>query len=66
MTLAQFQEWLDRYVGAWKSYDPTDIGNLFAENAEYRHHPADEPVRGRAAIIANWLDDRDEPGSQSG
>jgi hypothetical protein len=63
---AQFQEWLDRYVAAWKSYDPQAIGDLFAEDAGYRYHPEDEPVTGRTAIVADWLDERDEPGTYDG
>lgn len=56
--------WLDAYVRAWESYDPTAIGDLFAEDAEYFYGPFDEPVRGREAIVASWLGDRrDEPGT---
>ncbi len=56
--------WLDAYVRAWESYDPTAIGNLFAEDVEYFYGPFDEPVRGREAIVASWLGDRrDEPGT---
>jgi hypothetical protein len=58
-----FQDWLDRYVEAWKSYDPQQIGDLFSENAEYRYHPQDEPVRGRDAIVADWTESKDEPGT---
>jgi ketosteroid isomerase-like protein len=63
------QRWLDRYVAAWESYDPAAIGELFTEDAEYRYHPADEPVVGRAAIVASWMgpegpdSDRDQPGT---
>ena len=57
-----FQAWLDRYVAAWKSYDPAAIGALFSEDAEYRYHPEDEPVVGRAAIVADWLEDRGSGG----
>ncbi|MDQ3671458.1 MAG: nuclear transport factor 2 family protein [Actinomycetota bacterium] len=60
-----FQRWLDAYVDAWRTYDETAIGELFTEDARYRYHPweADDAVQGRAAIVANWLEDRDEPGS---
>jgi ketosteroid isomerase-like protein len=57
------QQWLDRYVAAWRSYDPAAIADLFAEEATYRYHPWDDPITGREAIVANWLDDRDEPTS---
>ena len=65
MTLSHeaFQAWLDRYVAAWKSYDPQAIGDLFSEDAAYWNHPKEEPVRGRDAIVARWLDDRDDPGT---
>jgi ketosteroid isomerase-like protein len=60
---AGFQRWLDAYVGAWRSYDADEIGKLFSDDAEYRYHPWDEPVRGRDAIVRDWLNDRDDPGS---
>ena len=71
MTHDDVQAWLDRYVAAWESYDPAAIGDLFAEDAAYRYHPADEPIVGRDAIVRSWLDPeagspasgRDEPGT---
>ena len=63
------QIWLDRYIAAWMSYDPDAIGELFAEDAEYRYHPYDEPVRGRAEIVRAWVapegneSGRDDPNS---
>jgi ketosteroid isomerase-like protein len=60
------QRWLDAYVDAWRSYDPAAIGDLFAEDATYAYHPydeGDEVVRGREAIVADWLEERDEPGT---
>ena len=58
--------WLDAYVRAWESYDPEAIGALFSEDATYAYHPWDEPVRGREAIVANWLENRDAPGVYEG
>jgi SnoaL-like domain len=58
-----FQRWLDAYVEAWQTYDPAAIADLFSDAVEYRYHPWDEPIRGRAALVENWLGDRDEPGS---
>jgi len=52
---AHVQDWLDRYVAAWISYEEAAIRELFSADAEYRYHPWDEPVRGRAAIVADWL-----------
>jgi len=63
MTHDDVATWLSRYVDAWKTYDPQAIGALFAPDAEYRYHPGDDPVRGRDAITADWLKDRDEPGT---
>lgn len=66
MTPEGLQTWLDEYVAAWRSYDPDAIGALFTEDACYAYHPwdtGDAVVRGRAAIVANWLEERDEPGS---
>jgi hypothetical protein len=53
--------WLQDYINAWKSYDPESIRALFSENATYRYNPYDDPVRGREAILANWLENRDAP-----
>src|SRR5919106_2428349 len=59
-----FQGWLDRYVAAWQSYDAAAIGDLFTADAAYRYHPWDaEPVNGRDAIVADWVDNRDAEGS---
>ena len=69
MTHDDVRAWLERYVAAWESYDPAAVGALFAEAAEYRYHPADEPIVGRAAIVASWVtpegaaSGRDEPGT---
>jgi ketosteroid isomerase-like protein len=53
------QDWLDRYVAAWLSYEPEAIGALFSEDVEYRYHPSDEPVVGREAVVASWLGESD-------
>jgi ketosteroid isomerase-like protein len=69
MNHADVQAWLDRYVAAWKSYDAQDIADLFSEDVEYRYHPWDEPVRGRQAVVDDWIapegqaSSRDEPGT---
>jgi ketosteroid isomerase-like protein len=65
------QDWLDRYVDAWMSYDPDDVSGLFSEDVAYRYHPYDEPIVGRDAVVASWLGDiasddastRDAPGT---
>jgi len=69
MTHASVQAWLDGYVDAWRSYDGPAVEALFAADAEYRYQPWAEPVRGREAIVHNWLnpggspDGRDRPGT---
>jgi hypothetical protein len=60
------QRWIEAYVEAWRTYDPAAIGVLFAEDATYAYHPYDEGeevVRGREAIVADWLEEQDEPGT---
>ena len=69
MTHDDVQGWLDRYVAAWRSYYAAAIGDLFADDVEYRYHPWDEPVRGREAIVSDWVapegnaSTRDDPAS---
>jgi ketosteroid isomerase-like protein len=65
------QNWLDRYVAAWLSYDAEEIDGLFSDDVHYRYHPYDEPIVGRAAVVASWLGEgsagdassRDAPGT---
>ena len=59
MDHASAQTWLDRYVEAWKSYEPSDIAALFSDDVAYRYHPNDDPVVGRDAVVASWLGDSD-------
>jgi hypothetical protein len=54
------QAWLDRYVEAWRSYEPEAVADLFSADVTYRYHPYDEPVVGRDAVVASWLGE-DEP-----
>ena len=64
MTHDDVQGWLDRYIAAWRSYDPGQIGDLFGPDATYRYHPYDEePIAGRDAIVADWLENPDAAGS---
>jgi ketosteroid isomerase-like protein len=65
----QVQQWLDVYADAWRTYDPGAIGALFTDDAEYRWHPWDEGgtvARGREAIVAAWLENRDAAGTYRG
>ena len=57
----QVERWLGAYVEAWKSYDREQIAALFSDEVEYRYHPADEPIRGREAVVESWLGEGDHP-----
>ena len=61
MTRDGVQAWLDAYVAAWRSYE--GIAELFTDDAEYRYHPYDEPLRGADAIAADWQREREDPES---
>lgn len=65
MDRKSLQLWLDKYVEAWRTYDPAQIGDLFSEDALYFYSPWDEdnPIRGRDAIVAEWSREPDPSGS---
>jgi len=65
VTRADVDRWLEAYIAAWKSYDRTAIGELFADDVEYRYHPYDEPIRGRDAVVGAWLGESDQPGTST-
>ena len=65
MDHAAAQDWLDRYVAAWLTYEPDLIGDLFSEDVAYRYHPYDEPVAGREAVVASWLGDSSDPAAST-
>jgi hypothetical protein len=57
MDRGSVQAWLDRYSRAWETYEPSEIGDLFSEDAVYRYHPWDQGDaidRGRDAIVRSW------------
>lgn len=60
---ASVQMWLDKYVQAWKTYEPQAIRDLFSEDAQYFYFPYAEVVRGREAIVESWLKQQDKPGT---
>lgn len=64
MNKPDLQKWLDAYVEAWRTYDPDKIRALFTEDATYRFNPFEKnPLSGREAIVANWRQSPDAPGS---
>jgi SnoaL-like domain len=58
-----FAAWVDRYVVAWNSNDPEEIGSLFTDEAVYYTAPFREPWRGRDGIVRGWIEAKDEPGT---
>ena len=63
MDRQSLQGWLDKYTEAWRTYDSAQIGNLFSEDALYFYSPFDDPLRGREAIVTDWLAEPNPPGS---
>ena len=64
MTHADLQDWLDRYVVAWRANQPEPIEELFTEDAVYRYRPYgddEHASRGREAIVTAWLEEQDAP-----
>lgn len=55
--------WVDAYEVAWETNDPDQIGALFTDDAQYRTRPYRDPIVGRDAIVAWWLQHRDEHGT---
>jgi hypothetical protein len=39
------------------------ISNIFTDGTTYAYRPWDEPIKGREAIVADWLSDQDAPGT---
>ena len=62
MDLDAVHRWMEGYLQAWHSNRSEDIGALFTPEANYFTAPYRQPWAGREAIIAGWLDRKDEPG----
>jgi ketosteroid isomerase-like protein len=58
-----YAAWVERYIGAWNSNDPDEIGALFADDAAYSPTSYAKPWQGRDEIVAQWLARKDEPGA---
>jgi uncharacterized protein (TIGR02246 family) len=66
MNRSDLQDWLDRYVEAWRTDDADQVASLFTDDAVYRYRPYGgdaHAVTGRDAIVAAWLDEGDPPDS---
>jgi len=61
MDKADFENWLEGYVKAWKSNNARDIAALFTEDAVYSTGPFDAPWVGQQAIIDGWIGIGDRP-----
>ena len=64
VTEDEVQTWVAGYLSAWRGYRPDEIAALFAQGATYAYHPFDageDIVRGRDAIVSNWLEQPDPP-----
>jgi ketosteroid isomerase-like protein len=57
--------WIEGYVAAWNSNEPTEIARLFTADAEYYTDPYGPPWVGRDRIVEQWLVARDQPGETS-
>lgn len=61
-TRGEVEDWVRRYIDAWDSNDPEEIGSLFTEDARYYTAPHNQPWTGRQGIVDGWLDRKDEQG----
>lgn len=64
MERSDVQDWLDRYIEAWRANDPELIKALFTEDAVYRYRPYTDPEQtatGNSAIAESWLEEPDAP-----
>ena len=62
-TEAAARRWMQGYEKAWASNDEGDIRALFTDDALYFTEPWTAPRAGADAIVAGWLESRDEPGT---
>jgi uncharacterized protein (TIGR02246 family) len=60
--LDRLTAWINGYLRAWNTNDPSAIGELFAADADYYTEPFGAPWHGRERIVRGWLARQDEPG----
>jgi ketosteroid isomerase-like protein len=63
MDVADVERWVEAYVRAWETNDPSAIGELFTEDANYYTAPFRQPWSGRQGIVDRWLERKDEAGT---
>ena len=63
LTRDAFADWLDRYIAAWRSNEPDEIGDLFSEDVVYSQNGGQTSITGREAVVQDWLESAYEPDS---
>ena len=63
MDHAGFQDWLNRYIDAWRSTDPERDRHPLQRGRDVLVRAVARSVVGREAIVRDWTADPDEPGS---
>ena len=61
LTRDDFASWLDRYIAAWRSGDPDEIGDLFSDDVNYSQNGGQSVIVGREAVVKDWLEASYEP-----
>ena len=64
MNRSDVQDWLDRYIAAWRANEPGPIRELFTDDVVYRWRPYESypAAQGIDAVVGAWLGEtRDEP-----
>ncbi len=56
-----FRNWVERYERAWRTPGTAELGELFADDATYRHSPYAEPLTSLTEIARDWEEQRDGP-----
>ena len=53
------ESWMENYVAAWRSNDPSAVAGLFTEDARYYASPYRSPKTGRDEIARWWVGRQD-------
>jgi ketosteroid isomerase-like protein len=55
----EIEDWLARYRDAWGTDEREGIAGLFTDDVRYFTAPYRAPLRGREAVVAFWLGERE-------
>lgn len=58
---ADIQDWIDRYVDAWRSSDSAKLANIFSNDISYRVSPWKPPLKGLLELEKFWEQARTGP-----